>query len=255
MNTFMLTMRQVRYVNKSFWRNPTRAFFSFAFPLLFLVIFTSLLHGTLMIGHLQVKASTYYVAAMAAFGVIAACFNNVALAITAQREAGILKRANGTPLPGISFIAARILHSVVVAVILVAITAILGRAVYSARIPGGIDLVEFLLVLVIGAAAFSALALALSAFIPNADAALPIINAVILPLLFLSGIFIAFGNTTPSWLLWIARIFPIKHFAAGMQAAFIGTPFDWTDVIILAAWGIAGLLIALRYFSWEPHSK
>ena len=38
-----LVLRQVRYTNKAFWRNPASAFFTFAFPLMFLVIFTSLL--------------------------------------------------------------------------------------------------------------------------------------------------------------------------------------------------------------------
>jgi ABC-2 type transport system permease protein len=90
--------------------------------------------------------------------------------------------------------------------------------------------------------------------VPNADAAPAIVNASILPLLFLSGIFIPFGNNTPTWIVWIARIFPVRHFAVGMQSGFIGTPFDWTDVIVVAVWGLAGLLLAIRFFSWEPRS-
>ena len=71
------------------------------------------------------------------------------------------------------------------------------------------------------------------------------ILGTILPLCFLSGIFIPFGNGTPSWLVWIARIFPVRHFAAGMLAGFVGTPFDWTDVLVVAARGVAGLLVAV----------
>ncbi len=107
--------------------------------------------------------------------------------------------------------------------------------------------------LAVGAAAFCALALALTAVIPNTDAANPIVMASIYPLLFLSGIFIAFGNNTPSWILWVARIFPVRHFVVGLQAAFLGTPFKWTDVAVVAAWGAAGLILSSRYFSWEPH--
>ena len=66
------------------------------------------------------------------------------------------------------------------------------------------------------------------------------------------GIFIPFGNNTPDWILWIARIFPVKHFADGMQAGFLGTAFHWTDVLVVAAWGLAGLALAMRFFSWEP---
>ncbi|MGH3176370.1 MAG: hypothetical protein ACRDPF_21225, partial [Streptosporangiaceae bacterium] len=82
--------------------------------------------------------------------------------------------------------------------------------------------------------------------------AAPVVNAIILPVEFLSGIFIAFGNSTPSWILWVARVFPVRHFALGMQAGFLGTPFSWTDVLIVAAWGLGGLLLAIRFFSWEP---
>ena len=73
-----------------------------------------------------------------------------------------------------------------------------------------------------------------------------------MPLLFLSGIFIPFGNATPSWILWVARLFPVRHFAAGLQAGFLGTPFDWVDVAVVAAWGAFGLDLAVRFFSWEP---
>lgn len=255
MNAARLAVIQVRYVNKAFWRNPASAFFTFAFPLMFLVIFTSLLgHSTVRIGPRTVNTSTYYVAAMAAFAVITACFNNIAMAITFQRDAGVLKRTNGTPLPAVSFLAARIAHALFVAVLLVALTIAFGRAFYGADVPTGLTLLRFLVVVVVGAAAFCSLGLAITAVIPNADASAPIVNAVILPLEFLSGIFIAFGNNTPSWVLWFARVFPVRHFALGMQAGLLGTTFSWTDVLIVAAWGLGGLLLAIRYFSWEPRT-
>jgi ABC-2 type transport system permease protein len=253
MNTLRLTGVQLRYVNKAFWRNPASAFFTFAFPLMFLVIFTALLgHYTVQLGTRTVNTSTYYVASMACFSVITACFNNIAMAVSFQREDGILKRAHGTPLPGASFLGARILHAVLVAVLLVAITAAFGRLVYSADIPAGLSLLRFILALLVGAAAFCALGLAATSVIPNSDAAAPVVNAIILPLEFLSGIFIAFGNTTPAWILWIAKVFPIRHFALSMEAGFLGAAFSWTDVLVVAAWGVAGMLLAIRFFTWEP---
>jgi ABC-2 type transport system permease protein len=253
MNTLRLTAIQLRYVNKAFWRNPASAFFTFVFPLMFLVIFTSLLgHYTVRIGDKTINTSSYYVASMATFAAISACFNNIAMAVTFQREDGILKRTNGTPLPAASFLGARILHAVLVAVVLVIITAAFGHAAYQAAIPGGLSLVRFAVTVLVGSAAFCALGLALSGAVPNSDATAPIVNAVILPAEFLSGIFIAFGNDTPSWILWIARILPVRHFALGMQAGFLGTAFNWTDVLVVAAWGVAGMLIAVRYFHWEP---
>ncbi len=255
MSTTVMALRQIRYVNKTFWRNPASAFFTFAFPLMFLVIFTSLLgHGTVPLDGRLVNTSTYYVASMAAFAVITACYNNIAISVTFQRDAGVLKRTNGTPLPAVAFLGARILHALLVAVLLVIVTAAFGHAFYSAAIPTGLTLLRFAVMVVVGSAAFCALGFAITAIIPNADAGAAIVNATILPLLFLSGIFIPFGNNTPSWILWIARIFPVKHFADGMQAGFLGTSFSWTDVLIVVAWGLGGLLLAARYFSWEPRT-
>jgi ABC-2 type transport system permease protein len=255
MSAISLTFSQVRYVNKAFWRNPASAFFTFAFPLMFLVIFTALLgHFTYHIGVRTVKSSTYYVAAMASFSVITSCYTNIAIAIAFNRDTGVLKRINGTPLPSGSFLAARVIHAMLVAVLLVAITAVFGRALYSADIPTGVTLVRFVVMLAVGAASFCALGLAVTALIPNADAAAPIANATMLPLLFLSGIFIAFDNKTPTWVLWVAKVFPVRHFALGMQASFAGTPFQWTDVVVVAVWGAAGLLLAIRYFTWEPRT-
>src|SRR3974390_1514910 len=166
MNAVAMTASQVRYVNKSFWRNPASAFFTFAFPLMFLVIFTSLLgHYTIHIGTRTVNSATYYVASMASFAVITACYNNIAIQTTFQRDAGVLKRTNGTPLPAVAYLGARIVHALLVAVGLVVITAAFGRAFYSASIPTGLTLLRFAVILVVGAASFCALGFAITAAI------------------------------------------------------------------------------------------
>jgi ABC-2 type transport system permease protein len=161
--------------------------------------------------------------------------------------------------------AARVLHAMVVGAILVAVTLVFGRIVYDSPFPSGIHLVEFVVAFLVGALSFSALALALTAVVPNADAAPPVVNAVILPLLFLSGIFIPLDDSAPEWLKVVGNIFPVKHFAEAMRAGFLGhvtfqTPegavhpfvFEWWDVAIVAAWGLVGLVLAARFFSWEP---
>jgi ABC-2 type transport system permease protein len=256
MNAIALTLAQVRYTNKTFWRNPASAFFIFAFPLMFLVIFTALLgHGTIRVSPVKVvDISTYYVAAMASFGVISACYTNIAISVSFQRDTGVLKRMNGTPLPSPAFFGARMVQALLVSILLVVITAGFGRLLYSASIPAGLTLLRFLVMLLAGAASFCALGFAVTAVIPNADAAPAIVNASILPLLFLSGVFIPLGSNAPAWIVWIARIFPVWHFAKGMQAGFLGTAFSWTDVMIVAAWGLAGLLASVRFFSWEPRN-
>jgi ABC-2 type transport system permease protein len=250
-----LAASQARYVNTGFWRNPARAFFTFVFPLMFLVIFTALLgNDPITIGSVTVDQSTYYVAAMATFGVISACYSNIAMATPFQRDTGQLKQIHATPLPSSSFLIGRLVHAMAVGVLLVVITAVFGRIAYDASIPTGTTLLEVTVMLVVGAASFCALGLAMSAAVPNADAAPAIVNASILPLLFLSGIFIPFGNETPEWIRWVGRVFPVQHFAAGMQAAFLGTPFHWYDVLVVALWGVVGLVLGLRFFSWEPRT-
>lgn len=254
MSEAALVMRQVRYTNKAFWRNPASAFFTFVFPLMFLVIFTSLIKGTITIGSREIDLSTYYVMAEAAFGVISACFTNIAISVTFQRDQGILKRTRGTPLPGWAYLTARVVHAMTIAFVLVAITVAFGVIFYSASVPTGISLVQFVLTLLVGGLSFAALALALTATIPNADAAPPIVNAAVLPLLFLSGIFFPVGDDAPTWIRVINSIFPIRHFVEAMSSAFLGNaiPFDWSDLAVVAAWGIAGLVLASRFFSWEP---
>jgi ABC-2 type transport system permease protein len=138
------------------------------------------------------------------------------------------------------------------AILLVIITAAFGWAFYNASIPTGVTLIRFVVVVLVGSASFCAMGLAITAATPNADAAPAVVNASILPLLFLSGVFVPLGDNAPTWIVWIGRIFPVKHFADGMQAGFLGTPFDWKDTAAVALWGIAGLLVAVRFFSWEP---
>jgi ABC-2 type transport system permease protein len=255
MNSLTLTLSQFRYVNKAFWRNPASAFFTFVFPLMFLAIFTALLgNGDIVLGGRKIALSTYYVAGMTAFAVITACYNNIAIGLTFQRDLGVLKRTNGTPLSATVYLTARVLHALFVSVLLVVITVSFGSLVYRAEPPRGVDLARLLAVLAVGAVSFCALGFAVTAVIPNGDAAAPIVNATILPLLFLSGIFIPIGDDAPSWLTWTARIFPVKHFSDGIQAGFVGTAFHWNDVLIVAAWGLAGLLLAMRFFSWEPRT-
>ncbi|HZD18081.1 MAG TPA: ABC transporter permease, partial [Actinomycetota bacterium] len=160
MSDLRLALRQARFVNRAFWRNPASAFFTFAFPLIFLVIFTAVIgRGTVVIGGVRIEQERYYVAAMAAFSVITACFTNVAMNVTHQRESGILKRTRGTPLPPWAFLAGRVLHAMLVAVLLVVITGAFGIALYGADVPGGTLLGEFVLTVVLGGLAFSALGL------------------------------------------------------------------------------------------------
>jgi ABC-2 type transport system permease protein len=249
-----LALRQVGYTNKAFWRNPASAFFTFAFPLLFLVIFTALFgndKGT--IAGQVVTGASFYVPGMATFGVITACYSNIAMSVTFNRDAGVLKRVRGTPLPGRLYLVGRVVHAMLVATLLVAICGAFGKVFYDAVVPAGWDVARLLVALVVGGASFAALGLACTTVVPNADAAPAIVNATILPILFLSDVFIN-TNDAPGWVLWVGKIFPVKHFAELLQSTFLPrvVAWNWTNVLIVAAWGLFGLVVAVRRFRWEP---
>src|SRR4029077_3356290 len=213
MTDIRLALRQVWYINKAFVRNPAALFFTLVFPLMFLVIFTVIFgNGHIRVGPGKtVLVSTFYVPFIAAFSVINACYTNIAISLSGSRDTGALKRIHGSPLPVWAYMAARILHAVIIAIVLVAICAAFGSVFYGATLPTN-TLPSFLLTLVVGAAVFSALGLAATAVIPNADAAPAVVNATILPLLFISNIFIPLENPS-GWIDVVGKIFPVRHFS------------------------------------------
>jgi ABC-2 type transport system permease protein len=250
-----LALRQARYDLLAFWRNPAAAFFTFVFPLMFLVIFNLVFgNSTISVPGGEVDTSTFYVPAILALSVISACYTNIAIGIAFSRERGILKRVRGTPLPAISFLTGRILQAMTVSALLVVIVLVLGVLVYGVELPGK-TFPAFVVTLLAGAACFCALGLAVTAVIPNADASPAVVNASILPLLFISNIFIP-TEQAPSWLNDFASIFPIAHFASSLHTTFspfeTGSGFEVKSLLVLAAWCALGIVLALRFFSWEP---
>ncbi len=171
-----------------------------------------------------------------------------------NRDQGVLKRLRGTPMPAIAFFAARVLHTVLITILLVIIVMAVGVLAFGVEIQTD-KLPAMAFALIVGAAAFCALGLAMTGFIPNADAAPAVVNAVILPLLFISDVFIPMQDA-PSWLRDLASVFPVSHLVRSMHEAFNpltgGSGFEVKSLLVMAAWGLAGLVLAVRYFSWEP---
>ena len=254
MSDVALALRQIQYTNKAFWRNPANAFFTFAFPLMFLVIFTGLFgNDNITVAGREISVSTSYVSAIATFSIITATYTNLAINVSFTRDAGVLKRIRGSPLPSWAFMAGRIGHAILVTILLVAIVVTFGALFYDAEVPTR-TLPAFLTTIAVGAASFSALGLALTSVIPNADASPAIVNASILPLLFLSGIFIPIQDPN-AWYVTVAKVFPVYHFAEAMNSAYFsptGSGFESGDLLVMGAWGLAGVILAVLFFSWEP---
>src|SRR5215472_10011991 len=248
MSDIGLTLRQVWYINKAFVRNPASVFFTLVFPLMFLVIFSVIFgNGHLLVapGH-SVRVATFYVPSISSFSVVTACYTNIAISLTFLRDSGALKRIHGSPLPVWSYMLARILHAVLMAILLVVLCAAFGAAFYGATLPSS-TLPAFAVTVLVGAASFSVLGVAVTSFVPNADAAPAVVNGTIFPLLFISNVFIPLENP-PQWLDIAGKIFPVRHFADAMINSYFqlsGSGLRTNDLIVIVVWGIAGLVVAL----------
>jgi ABC-2 type transport system permease protein len=253
-----LAVHQFRFDLLAFVRNRQSRFFTLVLPVLFLVIFASLFHGnTVTVPGGTISTSVYYVPGIITLGIIAAAFVNLVISVTAQRESGTLKRRRATPVPAASIIAGRALTSVVVALGITVLLLGLGWLFYRAAVPGR-TAAALAVAVIVGAVSFCCLGFALASVIRDQDAAQPITQAVILPLYFISGVFVAV-SVLPHWLADIASVFPVRHLAAALLAAYnphtTGAGFAWGDLLIVALWGIAGLAIALWRFSWVPLNR
>ena len=254
MSGVALALHQFRFDRKTFWRNPASVFFTVMLPVIFLLIFATIF-GNDRIDELGgVQTTTYYVPAIISLAVVSATMQSLAISLTVDRENGILKRTRGTPLPNWVFIAGRIGNSVVVSVLMLALLAAIGRVAYDVEIPWD-HLPAVLVTLAVGAAAFSCLGIAITAAIPSEDAAAPITNVAVLPLYFLSGVFIP-ESEIPEGVLHVADAFPIRHFFEAFFTAWdpatVGAGFEWGHLAAVGAWGVLGLVVALRTFRWTP---
>jgi ABC-2 type transport system permease protein len=261
-----LALHQFPYDLRAFLRNPQSRFFTLALPVLFLIIFASVFgsgHSTVNVAGGTIDTSVYYVPGIITLGIIGASFVNLVISVTAQRESGVLKRRRATPVPAsaiiggralTSVIAGRALTAVVVAVAITVVLLAIGWAAYGAHVPAR-TAPELVVSVIVGALSFCCLGYALTSFIRNDDAAQPVTQAVMLPLYFISGVFIA-SSVLPRWLVDVGNVFPVHHLVQALLTAYnphtTGAGFAWTDLLIVAAWGVGGLLIALRRFSWLP---
>jgi ABC-2 type transport system permease protein len=251
---FSLLRQQTRYQNLIFRRTPIAAFFTLIFPLLLLLVFGSIF-GSEEIEELGITVAAYYAPALAVFAAASASYTNIGTGTAYQRDEGVLKRVKGTPLPPWIYLAGKITSATYIAAIAVTIMMTVGVVVY------GVDiylrtLPAAIVTFFVGVGCFAALGLVVAALAPSGSAATAITNATLLPLAFFSGVFIV-SDQLPDWMEVLGDIFPLKHFNQAFQAAFdplaTGAQFRWADLAVMAVWGIAGLLVAVRFFRWEKN--
>jgi ABC-2 type transport system permease protein len=239
---------QIRYEQRSYWRNRGRGLFTFVFPIVLLVIFASLDKGQHVSTRGGIPLDDFFVPGILAYGIITTTFLNLAISTAILRDGGALKRMQGTPLPRWAYVAARIGSTTLVMAAMTVVVLVLGVTVYglhlrAAALPG------LIVTLLLGTAAFTALGIGITRFMPSADSA-PAVNLIVLPLTFISNIWFPV-DSLPTVLKDIAGVFPIKALADGLQYVFDprhhGAALDGASLRTLAIWAAFGVWLMIRF--------
>jgi ABC-2 type transport system permease protein len=239
-----LAWRQYRLERRLFWRNPSAAFFNFLLPLLFLVFFGAIFNG-------NQHDHNVIVPGIAGMSVMSTTFSALAFNMTFLREQGVLKRIRGTPMPGSSYLLGLAGHAITNTAVQIAIVTVAGRVFFGTGWPK--DWPELVLFVAAGVLCFASLGVALSHAIPNFDSAPAYVNAVFLPVIFISGVFYDAAHA-PSFLRGIAQALPLKHVIDGLSGAMVngsGIGQHVTALGVIAAWSILGVALAVRGFTWD----
>ena len=244
-----LFLHELRAQQRLFWRNREAAFFSFLFPIILLVLLGSVYGDEPIEG---VKAATFLLAGLLGYGVAATAFAGLAITLVVRREQGLLKRVRGTPMPAWIYLAAVIASNVIVIALQVAAQIAIGRYVLGAQWPS--SPLSFAAVILLGAAAFAALGIAITALVRTAEGSSAVVNAIYLPMAFISGAFFS-TREMPAFLEAISEVLPLTYLLRLLRATFVegqGLDSDAGALSAVLVWGGVGILLAVRMFRWEP---
>jgi len=246
---------QLRLEQRIFWRNRESAIFIFIFPIMLFLLLGSVYSNTIEVDGTSYKSANVLLAGMIGYGVANTAFSGLAIALVIRREAGILKRLRATPLPPATYLASVLASTLIVFLLQTIVLFTIGRTLFGTPLPG--QIVSLILALLLGAAAFAGLGLAAASLIRSAEGASAIVTVIVLPMAFLSG---SFGETRkyPAFLRAIGDVLPLKHYLDIVQSVYLAGNEIWTEpraIAVVAAWGIGGLVVAVRYFGWEPRER
>jgi ABC-2 type transport system permease protein len=242
--TLALAWRQYRLERRLFWRNPSAAFFNFLLPLLFLA------GGGIILAGNQHELNRL-IPAIAAMSVMSTTFTALAYNVVFLRERGVLKRIRGTPLPTISYFGGLLANAITNTVLQIAIVVLVGRLAMGIGWPR--DWGELVVFVLIGVVCFCALGVAFAHLIPNFESTAAYVNAVFLPVVFLS-FYVFDSKSAPGFLRNIVDALPLKPLIDGLSAAIVtgsslGGRLD--ALAVIALWAALGCYVAVRGFSWE----
>jgi ABC-2 type transport system permease protein len=247
-----LLLHQFRAEQKLFWRSRELAFFTFLLPIIFYLMLASAYGDEEIEG---VSGYQFLLAGMMGYGAAATTFAGLALLLVIRRESGVLKRLRATPLPAGTYIAA-VLASIIVIFLLEAVILVaLGHFAFDVPVPDSV--VSLAVVLLLGAGSFAALGVGLTALIRSAEGSSAVVNALYLPVSFVSGAFFS-EDTFPRVLNVIGEVLPLSHLIRLSRDVIVYGDAVWEhlgDAAVVAGWGLLGLVVAVRGFRWEPRER
>jgi ABC-2 type transport system permease protein len=246
-----LYLHQLRNEQRLYWRSHELAFFTFLFPVLIFVLLGSV-YGKDKITKEHLKGSHYLLAGMLGYGLASTAFAGLAIILVIRRESAILKRLRGTPLPAWAYVAATVTSAILVFALEAIVLVVLARVLFDVPFPTRVF--SLVVALLLGAFAFAAMGIGLTTVIRSAEGSSAVVNAVYLPMAFISGSFWS-PHAYPRFLEVIADILPLTYFIRLMRDIVLHQAQIWnegTAVGVIAAWGAVGLFFAVRKFRWEP---
>ena len=245
-------MHELKAQQRLFWRSRELAFFTFLLPVILYFLLGSVYGDDKVDG---VPGADYLLAGMLGYGAVSTTFAGLAILLVVRRELGILKRLRATPLPASTYLAAVLASIVFVFALETALMISIGRLGFDTPLPE--RPFSLALVLLLGAVTFAALGVGLSGLVRSAEGASAVVNAVYLPVSFISGAFFS-PDSFPGFLQAIASVLPLTYFIELVRDVMLHGSEIWeepTAVGVVTAWGAVGFVAAFRYFRWEPRER
>ncbi len=242
---------------RQFFRERDSVVFTFAFPIIMLLIFGAVFSGDVGPG---VSFTQYFTAGMIAAGVVMSSFQTLAISIAMERDDGTLKRLRGTPMPPLAYFLGKIGLVLVTALAQTVILLAVGVLVFDLDLPATGELwLRFAAIFLAGTASGTVLGIAFSSLPRSGKSAAAVVSPVVIVLMFISGVYFVYSDL-PAWMRTVAEVFPLKWMAQGMRSIFLPPMMEAAEVggswqlgtgfAVLGAWTVVGLLLCLRTFRW-----
>ena len=248
---------------KQFSRNKEAVIFSLGFPALMLILLGSIFNSNE--NQFGASSSQVFAASMIAYGIVSTAFITMGVGISLDREDGTLKRLRGTPLTAPSYFIGKLIMVAVCVVAEVVIMLAVGMLVFDMTLPSEASRwVTFAWLLVLSLIACTLCGIAASSIAKSGRSAGVVLNVPSVALQFLSGIFVHPITALPAWMLGLSSIFPVKWMGQGFRSVFLpdtmtateaaGSWEHGTTALVLAAWCVIGLVLALMTFRWTDRA-